>query len=277
MSGYVHRISDEESLRIRRFIHFFAIGTVTFAVLIILAIMTAHHWILWISSESERRFIQPYVTWAEKTVLPQSDPVLQAYVADLAQQIAADMDIDADMRLDFRVLKGGTVNAFTMLGGYIFVFEGLVQELDNENSLAMVLAHEIAHARNRDPLLGTGRGILLGLLISSVSGGGIDPSTVDAGSDLMLNAYSREQEENADRLAIAALQNRYGHVGGATQLFRALRGSGETPETMEILSSHPNLDQRIEYIETMAAENGWARRATTPYPPDIEQRIRKLP
>jgi len=55
----------------------------------------------------------------------------------------------------------------------------------------VVLAHEIAHAKNRDPLLGAGRDILLQLLMSSLSGGGIDPSTVDAGSNLMLNTYSR--------------------------------------------------------------------------------------
>lgn len=277
MNDYVYEISQEESARIRRFVRLFAVGTAAFAFLIILAIVTANRWMLLISSESERRFIQPYVSWADERLLPKSDPELQAYVSDLARQISADMAIDADMQLDFLVLKGGTVNAFTMLGGYIFVFEGLMQELDNENSLVMVLAHEIAHAKNRDPLLGAGRGILLELLISSLSGGGIDPSTIDSGSDLMLNTYSREQEEKADRLALAALQKRYDHVGGATQLFRMLRGSGDTPETMEILSSHPNLDQRIEYIESMADENRWATKATTPYPPEIEVIIRKLP
>lgn len=270
MNDHVHRISEDESERIRRFVHLFAAVSVAFVVLVILAIVMADRWMLLISSESERRFIEPYVSWANEHFLEESNPELQVYVSNLARQLSAELNIADEMELDFRVVKGSTVNAFTMLGGYIFVFEGLITKLDNENSLAMVLAHEIAHAKNRDPLLGAGRGILLQLLMSSLSGGGIDPSTVDAGSNLMLNTYSRKQEEAADRLALTALQNRYGHVGGATQLFRMLTDSGSVPATTEFLSSHPNLKQRIEYIESMALENQWAVRPTTPYPHQIE-------
>ena len=270
MKDHVHRISEDESERIRRFVHLFAAVSVAFVVLVILAIVMADRWMLLVSSESERRFIEPYVSWANEHLLEESSPELQVYVSNLARQLSAELNIADEMELDFRVVKGSTVNAFTMLGGYIFVFEGLIIKLDNENSLAMVLAHEIAHAKNRDPLLGAGRGILLQLLMSSLSGGGIDPSTVDAGSNLMLNSYSREQEEAADRLALAALQNRYGHVGGATQLFRMLTDSGSVPATVEFLSSHPNLKQRIEYIESMALENQWPVRPTTPYPHQIE-------
>ena len=270
MKDHVHRISEDESERIRRFVHLFAAVSVAFVVLVILAIVMADRWMLLVSSESERRFIEPYVSWANEHLLEESSPELQVYVSDLARQLSAELNIADEMELDFRVVKGSTVNAFTMLGGYIFVFEGLIIRLDSENSLAMVLAHEIAHAKNRDPLLGAGRGILLQLLMSSLSGGGIDPSTVDVGSNLMLNTYSREQEEAADRLALAALQNRYGHVGGATQLFRMLTDSGSVPATAEFLSSHPNLKQRIEYIESMALENQWPVRPTTPYPHQIE-------
>lgn len=270
MNDHVHRISEDESERIRRFVHLFAAVSVAFVVLVILAIVMADRWMLLISSESERRFIEPYISWANEHLLEESNPELQVYVSNLARQLSAELNIADEMELDFRVVKGSTVNAFTMLGGYIFVFEGLITKLDNENSLAMLLAHEIAHAKNRDPLLGAGRGILLQLLMSSLSGGGIDPSTVDAGSNLMLNTYSRKQEEAADRLALAALQNRYGHVGGATQLFRMLTDSGSVPATAEFLSSHPNLGQRIEYIESMALENQWPVRPTTPYPHQIE-------
>ena len=273
----MHEIDTEESVKIQRFLRLFAAGVVAFVVLVLLAIVTADRWLLFISSDSERRFVQPYVEWASGSLLQESEPELQAYVEELAQQMAAGMDLDPELELEFRVVKGSTINAFTMLGGYIFVFEGMIIEMANENSLAMVLAHEIAHAKNRDPLLAAGRGMLLQLLVSSLSGGGIDPSTVDAGSDLMLNTYSREQEEAADRLALTALQRRFDHVGGAAQVFRILRDSGVAPDTLEIISSHPNLDHRIEYIESMAKERGWVDRPTAPYPPKIDAILNRLP
>ena len=180
------------------------------------------------------------------------------------------MGVNEDITLEVRTLKGDTVNAFATLGGYIFVFEGLVQALDNENSLAMVLGHEIAHARNRDPLLGAGRGMLFQLMKSSLSGGSIDSSALDIGSELMLNTYSRDQEQAADLLAIAALHGHYGHVGGATKLFEILRERGDASHTIEFLSSHPNLDARIDYLNSMAGERGWIEQPTTPYPAAVQ-------
>ena len=270
---YVHRISDEESIRIRRFLHQFAAGAVAFFVLIVLAIVFADRWILLISHASERRFIEPYVTWADEHLISDSAPELQSYVNEVATDIAVDMGVPDDMQLSFRVIKGDTLNAFTTVGGYIYIFEGLIQALDSENSLAMVLGHEIAHAKNRDPLLATSRGILLQLAISTMSGNGIDPSTVDTGSSLMLNTYSREQEEAADRLGLIALQQRYGHVGGATQLFDLLideegfpNSEDDFDDALELLSTHPDLAERVDYLRSMAEASEWDEEATSAYP-----------
>jgi len=279
MNDYVHEVSSEESARIQRFAYGVAIGTAVFVALVILAIVTAQYWVKLISHEGERQFISPHINWVNKHLLDQGDPALQAYVDRLGREIAAGMDLPADLRLDFFVIEGSTVNAFTTLGGYIFVFDGLVQELDDENSLAMVLAHEIAHAGNRDPLSSASRGILLQIMISSLSGsGGIDPArTSELGSDIMLSAYSREQEEEADQLAVAALQRQYGHVGGATRLFEALQTYYGDDEVPEILSSHPDMDDRIAAITAFASEQGWGSETTSPYPSDVQSALNSKP
>jgi predicted Zn-dependent protease len=274
MSDDVYRIGEGEAARIKRFLYLLAAGTVAFALLVVVAFVTSNRWLLWISHDSERRFIAPYVSWAHQHLFKASDPALQEYVDDLARQLAHEMDLPGDLRLEVRVVKGEMINAVTTLGGHIFVFEGLIEALDNENSLAMVIAHEIAHAKKRDPLLGTGRGMLLQILISSLSGGGVEPRTAEAGSDLLLTSYSRAQEEAADLLALAALNQRYGHVGGATQLFRKLKELPQLPKTMEFLSSHPDLGRRIAYIESTAKEKGWRQQPVTPYPPKIERMLR---
>jgi len=279
MNDYVHEVSGEESARIQRFAYGVAIGTAAFVVLIIVAIVTAQYWVKLISHDSERQFVSPYVKWVNEHLLDESDAALQAYVDRLGREIAEGMDLPADLQLDFVVIEGSTINAFTTLGGYIFVFDGLVQELDDENSLAMVLAHEIAHAANRDPLTSASRGILLQIMMSSATGSGnIDPPAAsEVGSDIMLSVYSREQEEAADQLAVAALQRRYGHVGGATRLFEALQTYYGGDEVPEILSSHPDIDDRIAAITMYANEQGWGSETTSPYPSDVQSVLNSTP
>ena len=152
-----------------------------------------------------------------------------------------------------RVVEGSTVNAFATLGGRIFVFEGLLRELDSENSLAMVLGHEVAHLVNRDPLLGTGRGILVAIAVSYVAGTSVDLSFVDF-ELIALNMYSREQERAADLVAAQALYRNYGHIGGATRLFSILEATDSGPGTLEVLSTHPDSNRRIQAIESMAEQ-----------------------
>lgn len=275
MAEYTHRISDEEAHRIQRFLYGVAIGTVLFVAIIIAAVITAPSWIKLISHESERRFIAPHVEWVTEHLLQEADPVLQAYIENLGTQISAAMDLPPELQLRFLVIEGSSVNAFTTLGGHIFVLDGLVRELDDENSLAMVLAHEIAHAGNRDPLSGASRGILLQILISSLeSGGGIDTrGGAETGLELLLNDYSREQEELADRLAVIGLERHYGHAGGATHLFEALQAEYGSDEPPEILSSHPNVADRIAAIDALIEERGWKKGPTAPYPESVQEAL----
>lgn len=279
MAEYTHRISDEEARRIQRFLYGVAVGTVLFVAVVIVAVMTAPRWIKVISHESERRFIAPHVEWVADYLLEEADPVLQEYVGSLGRAIAAKMDLPADLELTFIVIEGSAMNAFTTLGGHIFVLDGLVRGLDNENSLAMVLAHEIAHAKNRDPLSGASRGILLQILISAVrSNGGIDPrGGAETGLELLLNDYSRDQEEAADRLALEGLQRRYGHVGGATRLFEELGAAHGADAVPEFLSSHPQVADRIAAIDALVAQKGWESGAPDPYPAGVQDAISSRP
>jgi hypothetical protein len=125
MTDYVHRISDEERERIRRFVRMGAAITVLFVALVFVAVLTARHWATLISPDSERQFVRPHVAWLHRHILDESDPVLQDYVAGLGAELAADMGVRDDMELEFLVIEGSTINAFTTLGGYIFVFDGL--------------------------------------------------------------------------------------------------------------------------------------------------------
>ena len=274
---YVHQISEAESARISRFGYIMLGSTLVFVALIVAAFLTADSWLLMISTDSERQFIEPYIELADDNLLENGDTQLQTYVETLGSNVAVQMDVPTNIELTFRVIKGGEINAFTTLGGYVFVTESLLRAMDNENSLVMVLAHEIAHASTRDHLLGTGRSMLVGLLITALSGSGGSPVPMaDLSSQLMLNLYSREQEAAADDGALHALNSRYGHIGGATQLFEVVGEGQSSEDAMEFLSTHPQLHDRIETIHATAAEQGWLEQAVVPYPADIAEVLKRL-
>lgn len=50
----------------------------------------------------------------------------------------------------FAVLNSGEENAFACPGGFIFITKGLIKKLSNEDELAVILGHEVAHVANRD-------------------------------------------------------------------------------------------------------------------------------
>jgi len=275
---YIHKVDADESERIRRFLYVVAIGTFAFVAIIAIAIATAPHWIRLISHESERQFVAPHVEWIEEHFLDDSDPELQAYVERLGADMARQMDVPADLQLRFYVVDGNIENAFTTLGGHIFVVDELLTVVDNENSLAMVLAHEIAHAVNRDPLAGTGRGILFQVLLSTLSGGGMDaPTSASLGIEMTLNAYSRSQEEAADSMAVGALADRYGHVGGVIQFFEKLGETTDDEDVPTIMLSHPHLDDRIEAIKRQVHREGWVSGDVSPYPASIRALVSSEP
>lgn len=271
-----HEIGKAEWARIRRFLILLAVGTTTFAVLIVVGIVTADRWLPLISHDAERRMSERYVTFVTGHLFRPGDAVLQEYVDALTRRLSRHIGVPEDLDVRVHVVEGSTVNAFATLGGHIFVFEGLLRELESENSLAMVLGHEVAHLVNRDPLLSTGRGLLVAIALSYVAGTTVDLGVVDLES-LALNVYSREQEQAADLMAVEALYRGYGHIGGATRLFEVLEATESGPGTAEILSTHPDSDRRVRVIESMANRNDWRSLPTQSYPAEVQAALNSKP
>lgn len=166
---------------------------------------------------------------------------------------AADLPDGMDVTVFYNPRR--IANAFATFGGNIIVFDGLFDLVDTEDGLAMVLAHEIMHVKNRDAVKGVVRAVGLALLSSGLESG----SYVDKIMDLGMSGYSREQEEAADLSAVAVLGKVYGHAGGATEFFRKLATQVErrdvTAGAREITalgSSHPDTLVRLRKTEAEA-------------------------
>jgi predicted Zn-dependent protease len=229
--------------------------------------------------ESEVSLIAPY---AEQ--VPASEGPVEPYLQGLADGLAARMQLPRAMRIRVHYVDEDVVNAFATLGGHVAMYRGLLERMPDENALAMVLAHEIGHVRHRHPIATLGRGIGFAAALSvfsSSAGSQAAESILGQSGMLTLLTFSRVQEEEADDAALAALVAAYGHAGGATETFRAMRGAAKERglrEPPKFLSTHPVTPERIARLEAAIAAKGWkADGARTPIPPAVRERLEPKP
>ena len=152
------------------------------------------------------------------------------------------------------------LNAFAVPGGYVYVFSGLIMNLNSESELAGVMAHELAHVTQRHVASRMERaqfvsvGSLLlavaGIVIGGPGGGAAAAGALGAGQATMLN-YSRADETEADHIGlqylIAAGYPPSGMVGGFKVLRQKSWMSGINVPTY--LSTHPDLGDRINGLQ----------------------------
>lgn len=191
----------------------------------------------------------------------------EAALNQLAARLTAHMSLPEGMQVRVHYAAVPEVNAFATVGANIVIFQGLLARLPDENALAMVLAHEIAHAALRHPARSLGRGVAVGIILSTVSSGmghNAASGALNTTGGLTMLKFSRDQEREADAAALAAVAALYGHVGGAQELFRVLREAGGGNEALRVsmLSTHPLSQERIDTIASLATEKGWQLEGT---------------
>lgn len=210
-----------------------------------------------------------YIPFAYETQLVKKyEPALEkrgevdAYLQNLTDSLAKVMDLPADMKIRVHYINDDTLNAFATLGGHIMVFRGLLEKLPSENALVMLLAHEIAHIKLRDPLRAMGKGVVLSTLFSLILGQSSDSVSklMNQTGMMTMLGFSREQEEKADEEGLQATWRYYHHVAGALTLFEVLQKEtqdsvGQVPA---LLRSHPQTAERIAHLRQMAQTHHWS-------------------
>ncbi|WP_347331603.1 M48 family metallopeptidase [Marinimicrobium locisalis] len=197
-----------------------------------------------------------------------SDPDQRlTYLQTLANDLARAGGLDESMRITVHYQKSEAVNAYASLGGHVFILQGLLDEVKTEQGLAFVLAHEIAHVQHRHPLKATIRQLGFGVIMGLVFGNTNVAQLAGAGGQIAMLNYSRDLEREADAWALRALQNHYGHVQGADALFQWLAQEKADQAPLEWLSSHPDVAARIDRLEDISREQGYATQGSvTPIP-----------
>ena len=198
------------------------------------------------------------------------DPQINEYINEIGHRIAAQTN-EGDHEFTFFVVNDPRINAFALPGGYIGVHTGLIDATRNENELAGVLAHEIAHvtqrhiaraihANSRQSILSTA--LMLGALILGAAGGSGD--AVQAGMAVAQGTaaqqqinFTRSNEYEADRIGIGALAEAGFEPHGMVSFFEVMSRLevGAPDERLpEFLRSHPVSTARIAEARARARE-----------------------
>lgn len=186
----------------------------------------------------------------------------ETFLQKRTDELVGIMGVPESMPVHVHFVDDEVRNAFASLGGNIYIHRGLLELIPNENALTMVLAHEIAHIRDRHPIIATGRGVVVGLFILAITGFGNDSvinRIVQHTGTVGALSFSRKQERDSDLAALAAVNKYYHHVNGAMALFEnlLLEEKKELIKQPQFLSTHPLSAGRIEGLREFAREQGW--------------------
>ncbi|MEE4240529.1 MAG: M48 family metalloprotease [Desulfopila sp.] len=192
------------------------------------------------------------------------DPDLQQYLEMLGEEVLKVAGIQF-FNYHFYVVENKEFNAFAAPSGLIFFHSGLIEQVDSENELVSVLAHEIGHIvkRHISSRIDKGKKISLatmGMILASLAlGGGAGTEALLAGSLAVGQSaslhFSRQDEEEADLLAYDWMKKLGRNPEGQVKMLQTMRQIARYRSAMipQYLLTHPNPEARLDYVQTLVA------------------------
>lgn len=153
---------------------------------------------------------------------------------------------------EVKIIKDdNTLNAFATPGGHIYVFTGIIKKLDNEDQLAGVLGHEIAHADRRHTTDALERQYGLSMLLSIVLGDN-QSQLVNIAAGLATLKFGRDAESEADFYSVEYLGDTHYTCDGAAEFFKKMQSEEQAGRPPVFMSTHPRDEDRIKAITDKA-------------------------
>ncbi len=164
-------------------------------------------------------------------------------------KLVASLESAADLPVPLRaaVVRTHVVNAITVPGGRVYVFDGLLAKAERIDELAGVIGHELGHVAHRDGtkavLEAAGLSLLFGMLLGDFTGGS---AAIVAARHVLQTAYSRKAEAAADEFGARLMYK----VGGDPRALGAilLRMSEKAVNAPHFLLDHPEAQERADAI-----------------------------
>lgn len=197
---------------------------------------------------------------AQSRVVP-GGPVVDK-VREIGRRLAAVAE-DPGFQWEFQVIESNQANAFCLPGGKVAVYTGILPITANDDGLAAVMGHEIAHAiaRHGAERIAQQKLVQLGALAVGVAASDMDPRTrmavmgalgVGAQFGIML-PFSRDHESEADYMGLIYTARACFDPREAPRLWERM-GAASGSQPAEFMSTHPSHETRIRQLNEWMPE-----------------------
>lgn len=190
-----------------------------------------------------------------------SNSAHQAMIKQIGERIAKVAQVDLPgTEWEFVVFQKGDANAFAMPGGKVGVNSGLIDlAAGNEDEIAAVMGHEIAHVALRHSNkrmsqaigLGVG-GVILDVALRNKSSSErmLGHAAYGVGTSVgVALPFSRENEKEADHRGLYYAAMAGYDPRGAVSFWRKMEAKNKGKRMPQFLSTHPNPGNRIQFLE----------------------------
>ncbi|MBS1904523.1 MAG: M48 family metalloprotease [Bacteroidetes bacterium] len=199
-----------------------------------------------------------------------NNPTVTGYVQGIVNTVLRSPNIkNRDFQYKVTIIHDDkTINAFSIPGGGIYVYTGLMKFIDNEATLAGILAHEITHADHRHSTAQMskqyGLQIVAGLAVGQAGGSTTTAELVQyvtgVGGSLAMLRFSRDDERDADATSFEDLRTIPGqpYYPAAIKYFMLKTLSwdpkGATASLEKNLATHPPSKERLDAVVKQAID-----------------------
>lgn len=191
------------------------------------------------------------------------DPAANRYVTLVGQTVAMHSNLPQTFGgYRFIILDSDEVNALSAPGGIIFITRGMLRACDDEDQLAAVLAHEVAHVQDRHgvALIKDSRWKKFGtdavfLFASGVEGGDLSTAVnvfgdmvKDVTNRILTKGYGKKLEKAADTDALVILE-RAGYDPWQSVALMENMKERLVKGRKDFIKTHPKPKDRIKTID----------------------------
>jgi len=165
-----------------------------------------------------------------------------------------------DYNWQYNVLVSEELNAWCMPGGQIAFYEGIMPVCEDENGIAVVMGHEIAHAvaqhgneRMSQQLMIQMGGIALSEVLKTQNQETIDLALIAFGVGSKVGVelpFSRTHESEADEMGLYFMAMAGYDPRSAPDFWKRMEARAG-PRPPEFLSTHPDPSNRIENLNRL--------------------------
>ncbi len=203
---------------------------------------------------------------AEQSLPLIRDLNIDGYFRGVGQRLSQSRSLAA-LRYSFRIVNSKEVNSLGFPGGAVYVYRGMLELASNDDEVAAILAHEIAHIASRHGTAQLSRQLIVQAPIAIAAG---LPATdawkeqlgklgISLGIDAPFLRYSRDQELEASLLAVRLMADARFDPNAFRVVLEKIGEiqTGETSRAPAFVFNHPQsetiapeIDEEIERATT---------------------------